>query len=160
MCEGNYNIRCNPKWLSWVTSLKVTMLAKGTTAEILRVGKAFYGCSRFGIRRRGPGRRAMPQWVSCYLWGRTGKLTTTNAIGVCFFLRPCHLYFPIFRLVAFHQGVSFRFLLCPPGSPIFGISSWVALPIKGERSELTRLLFPPLVFVPAPFSKASQASDI
>ena len=42
---------------------------------------------------------------------------------------------------------------------MFGISSWVALPIKGERSELTRLLFPPLVFVPAPFSMANLDSD-
>ena len=78
---------------------------------------------------------------------------------ICF-LEAVSFVFSNFQIFAFHQGVSFRFLLRPPGSPVFGISSWVALPIKGERSELTRLLFPPLVFVPAPFSMANLASDI
>ena len=52
------------------------------------------------------------------------------------------VFFLIFQICAFHQGVSFSLRLLPPGSPGRGMSPWVALPIKGERSGLTRLSFP------------------
>ena len=52
------------------------------------------------------------------------------------------IVFFIFQVCAFHQGVSFSLRLLPPGSPVRGMSPWVVLPIKGERSGLTRLSFP------------------
>ena len=45
----------------------------------------------------------------------------------------------------------------PPGSPVRGISPWVALPIKGERSGLTRLFS--LLASCLPFLLSSQSES-
>ena len=70
--------------------------------------------------------------------------TTTNNSEHVFLEAMLIVFFLIFQICAFHQGVSFSLRVLPQGSPVRGIGPWVALPIKGERSGPTRLSFPAL----------------